>query len=418
MIFFALSVMFVLGGCDDQRLQTVKWIEYEPVYMTQEEFANAVSLDAPRDISDPGKIYYNDGYLYVNEVNKGIHIIDNRDPASPSIVGFVTIPANKDLAVSGDRLYADSNSDLLVFDISNKEDVELITRKENVFSNTATHFPGFPYQPVDPARGIVVDWEPVEMEEVCEGDCYHPRGGIWFAEDNLRAFGVNTAGSGGAAGGVGGSMARFAIAGEYLYAVDDWNLLTFDIATPEPGMVSQKNVGWSIETIFPYADNLFIGSSNAMYIYDISIPDAPAQLSVYTHLTACDPVVVEGDRAYVTLRESERCPRGVNRLEIIDVADRTNPEKLAFYEMISPYGLGIDDGYLFVSEGEHGLKIMDAHDPYNVQQLRHIKGIETYDVIPLGGVLMVTGGSGIVQYDYSDIENLKHLSTIPVTPGD
>mgnify|MGYP005848750663 CR=1 FL=1 len=82
--------------------------------------------------------------------------------------------------------------------------------------------------------------------------------------------------------------------------------------------------------------------------------------------------------------------------------------------MIKPHGLGIDNRKLFVSEGEFGLKIMDAADPLNIKLIDHIKDIKTFDVIPFNGVLMVTGESGINQYDYSDIHNLKHLSTIPV----
>lgn len=81
--------------------------------------------------------------------------------------------------------------------------------------------------------------------------------------------------------------------------------------------------------------------------------------------------------------------------------------------MINPEGLGIDNGDLFISEGEQGLKILDASDPNEVKLLRHIKDIRTYDVIPNNGILIVTGGSGIIQYDYSDINNLEHLSTIP-----
>ncbi len=138
-------------------------------------------------------------------------------------------------------------------------------------------------------------------------------------------------------------------------------------------------------------------------------------MSMYTHFTACDPVVVEGNHAFVTLRATERCPRGVNRLEVIDVEDPYDPKKVAFYEMMNPHGLGIDNGNLFVSEGKHGLKIMDASDPAKIELLRHIKNISTYDVIPYNNVLMVTGESGIMQYDYSDINNMKHLSTIQIS---
>ncbi|MDR8393281.1 hypothetical protein NC796_19155 [Aliifodinibius sp. S!AR15-10] len=412
-IFFLVFV-FSLGlmGCEDKKLQTIKRVEYEPIYMTDQEFKNAVAMETPRELGKPGKIYFYNDYLFVNETNKGVHIIDNSDPSSPSKVGFINIPSNKDIAVKGDRLYADSHSDLLVFNIEDLQNPELIKRIEDVFSFSATMVRGYPYQPVDNSKGIVVDWKKVEVEEICQGDCYYyERGGVLF--DAMNAGSGAVAESGGNSG-VGGSMARFAITGDYLYAVDDINLVTFDISDQEPTKVDRQDLGWAIETIFPHEQNLYIGSESAMYIFDITTPETPKQMSIYTHLTACDPVVVEGNHAFVTLRQGERCPRAVNRLEVIDVQDPYSPQKIAFYEMISPHGLGIDNGNLFVSEGEHGLKVMDASDPRNIKLLRHIKDLKTYDVIPYNNVLMVTGESGIVQYDYSDIENLNHLSTIPV----
>lgn len=406
-----LLIPLFVSSCSDQRMQTVTWTEYEPVYMSHAEFTSAVKMKKAREIREPGKIYFYNDYLFVNEVDKGVHIIDNTDPASPAIVGFINIPANKDIAVKDDRLYADSHSDLLVFDITNMQEAELITRKEDVFEFSAAMHPGFPYQEVDNSQGIVVDWKPVQVETVCEGDCFPVYAQNGFL--NMEASGGLQTGSSDA-GGRGGSMARFAITGDYLYAVDYKNLLSFEITSPEPSLTSEKDVGWAIETIFPYGDHLYIGSASAMYIFDITNPAVPAPMSIYSHLTACDPVVVEGHFAYVTLRTGGGCPRGANRLEVIDVKDPTNPKEVAFYEMINPHGLGIDDGRLFISEGDKGLKIMDAEDPYDIKQLRHIKEIKTFDVIPFNNVLMVTGQSGIVQYDYSDIYNVKHLSTIPV----
>jgi len=421
-IKFLLIVLFLpmfLYSCDDQRMQTVTWIEYEPVYMSLEEFLEAAKLEGARNLQKPGKIYFYDGHLFINEVNQGVHIIDNRDPSAPFFVGFINIPANKDIAVRGNLLYADSHSDLLVFDIQDLNDAKLIARVENVFKFSANMTLGFPHQQVDHSRGIVVDWKPVVVEEVCEGNCSQFRNNGFLLHDNAVRFNTAGTGSSGAgesapASGVGGSMARFAISGNYLYAVDDSNLITFDITMQEPAHINGINVGWAIETIFPYGESLFIGSAAAMYIFDISSPASPVKFSTYWHATACDPVVVEGDIAFVTLRDGELCPRGVNRLEVIDVKDLRKPEPIAFYDMINPHGLGIDNGYLFISEGKHGLKILDASDPKNVKQLRHIKDIQTLDVIPFDDVLMVTGESGIVQYDYSDINDIKHLSTIPV----
>lgn len=420
---FFLAIGASFNSCEDVRVQTIRWIEYEPVYMSETEFINSVALEVAHDLQRPGKIYFYNGYLFVNEVNEGIHIIDNRDPSAPLNIGFINIPANKDIAVKGNRLYADSQKDLLVFDISNLQQPELIKRMEGIFNNSAEIPPGFTTQSIDPSKGILVDWKPVIREEVCETDCGSHPARPWrcvncevimlqsFSSGNSDAsFRTNS-------GGTGGSMARFTITGDHLYTVDHSTLSTFDISGSAV-LVDKISVGWAIETIFPHKDNLFIGSASAMYIFDISNPLSPQQLSIYPHTTACDPVVVEGDFAFVTLRDGDRCPRGVNRLEVIDVKDLTNPKKTAFYDMISPHGLGIDGDVLFVSEGEHGLKIMDAKKPKDIKLLRHIKDLKTYDVIPLDGVLMVTGDDGIVQYDYRDIDDLRRLSTIPVVAND
>jgi hypothetical protein len=411
MILFLLAPLFLLS-CEDQRVQTVTWIEYEPVYMSEADFLSSVSIAPPRDLQVPGKIYFYQGYLFVNERNEGIHIIDNRDPANPVNVGFITIPATKDLAVKGDLLYADSQKDLLVFDISDLQNPELLERIEDVFNTAANIAPGFTTQQIEPSKGLVVDWKKVKREELCNGNCQsNPQWGFLTLEN--ASFDASTSSSE-SGGGVGGSLARFAISGNYLYTVDHTDLITFDIETDDTNQLSQSSVGWAIETIFPYNDNLFIGSERAMYIYELQNPANPQLLSVYWHATACDPIVVEGDYAFVTLRNSERCPMGENRLEVVNVSDLSTPYMVNFYEMKNPHGLGIDDGNLFVSEGEFGLKILDASNPLDIKLLRHIEDIKSYDVIPYNDVLMVTGDEGIIQYDYSDINDLKKLSTIPV----
>jgi len=412
-LILLLILPLILSSCEDSSVQTITWVEFEPVYMSEAEFENAVTLEESHDLVNPGKIYFYNGFLFINEVNKGVHVIDNRDPSAPVNTGFINIPANKDIAIKDDLLYADSGKDLLVFNISNMQQAELIERIDSVFNTAATIAPGFTTQNVDPSKGVVVDWKRVERTEVCEGDCrFHPASGSRFNTLGATADASFAADAGGS--GTGGSMARFAITGEHLYAVDHTNLITFDISSSSVVKQNNQHVGWAIETIFPYRENLFIGSESAMFIFDISNPAFPQELSIYRHSTACDPVVVEGEFAFVTLREGTRCPNGFNRLEVVDVSNLLQPTRVDFHEMIKPHGLGIDDGYLFVSEGEFGLKIMDATDPLNIKLLDHIKDIKTFDVIPHNGVLMVTGESGIIQYDYSDIQDLKHLSTIPV----
>ena len=211
--------------------------------------------------------------------------------------------------------------------------------------------------------------------------------------------------------GVGGSTARFAITGNYLYTVDNKNLNLFNITKPnEPIFVSKIDIGQGIETIFPKGKVLFGGSQFGLYIYDVSTPAAPLLLSNYVHVFSCDPVVADSNYAYVTLRSGRACGRNANQLEIIDIKDLKNPKLVKTYPMVGPKGLAIDGNNLFICD--NGLKIYDAKNVFNLILKKHFI-ISADDVIPLGGLLMVTGQEGINQYSYSK-DTISFLSQLPV----
>jgi hypothetical protein len=213
--------------------------------------------------------------------------------------------------------------------------------------------------------------------------------------------------------GKGGSLARFTIVDDYLYVLSGSDLQLFEIKDPAaPTIWERVSIGWDIETIFPYKDKLFIGGQEGMYIYDNSDPANPFQISRFSHVTSCDPVVVEGDYAYVTLRGGTRCRRGANRLEIIDISDIRNPELVADYPMDGPYGLGIDRGLLFICDGDAGLKWFDVSNPYDIRQTGGIPGITTHDVILHNELAIVVGQKGLYQYDYKDLEHVELISEI------
>lgn len=213
--------------------------------------------------------------------------------------------------------------------------------------------------------------------------------------------------------GTGGSMARFSVVGDYLYVVDSRTLHVYDVNNPlEPVKLSDIELGFGIETIFPYQSKLFIGSMNGMHIYDIADPRSPVYLSTYSHITSCDPVVVQDNLAYVTLRTGNSCPRGWNQLDIIDITDPTAPELVTSYQMENPFGLGIDGNTLFVCEGRFGLKVLNVADPHDIQEVVHIKNLHAFDVIPSNKNLILTGEDGVFQYDYTQPENLKMTSRL------
>src|SRR5512139_3691331 len=67
--------------------------------------------------------------------------------------------------------------------------------------------------------------------------------------------------------GKGGSLARFTISGNYLYLADWSQIKVFDITNASsPVEKSPVNVGFAIETIFPYKDKLFIGAPTGMFV--------------------------------------------------------------------------------------------------------------------------------------------------------
>ncbi|MEO5906569.1 MAG: hypothetical protein ABIQ11_07575, partial [Saprospiraceae bacterium] len=217
---------------------------------------------------------------------------------------------------------------------------------------------------------------------------------------------------------VGGSMARFTIDNEYLYTIDGSEIKVFDVTQTLPVLKNEVFVQWGIETLFPLAGSLFIGSNSGLIIYDITNPEAPVYLSTFAHATACDPVVVSGNTAYVTLRDGTECLGFVNQLDVIDVSNLSSPSLIQSYPMSNPHGLSVLDETLYLCEGASGLKIFDVADNLKITNnlLDHVTGFFAYDVIvlPPGDHVMVVGKDGLYQFDASNRSDVKQLSVISI----
>lgn len=385
--------------------------------MTTQEIRESFDFKAPVEMSHPGKIYLLDNYLFVNEVGKGIHIINNADKRNPINIGFINIPGNYDMAAKGHILYVDSYIDLLALDISNVNDVKLVKRVEGVFDDI------YYYEFLDNvSEAIMVGYERIDTVWYDDPDC----GGVMppffrfdmamggVAED--MAF-VNSSVVPGPGAGIGGSMARFTIAQDILYTVGSYNLNVFDISVlTDPVKGNAIQIGWNIETIFPFKNNLFIGSQNGMYIYDITEPKAPKYLSTFAHVSSCDPVVANEEVAFVTLRSGTECEGFTNQLDVIDIQDLKDPFLIKSYPMQNPHGLGLDGDILFICEGDFGLKVFNASDINEISQnlIKYYKEMNAYDVIPYNNTLILIGMDGLYQYDYTDLEDIRLLSHLPI----
>jgi len=215
--------------------------------------------------------------------------------------------------------------------------------------------------------------------------------------------------------GRGGSTARFTIVKDYLYIVDNQSLKVFRISAPDnPVYTKRVPLNTVVETIFPFQDHLLVGTQTGMFIFSISNPENPARVSVYSHVVSCDPVVADGNYAYVTLRSGTNCNRGVNVLDVLDIKDMRSPQLVKSYPMQSPHGLGVDGNLLFVTEGNFGLKVFDKSNPNDLKLIKTFNDFTAFDVIPEANVLIVTGKQGIYQYSYNAQNELKLLSIIPI----
>jgi hypothetical protein len=234
--------------------------------------------------------------------------------------------------------------------------------------------------------------------------------GIFFFQ-NCQQYGeVSPAGVG-----KGGSLARFTLGDGTLYVVSAFDMNVFDVKTnpATPNKLKTVNLGFGAETIFPYKNMLFIGTTTGMKIFDNQDPTNPKLLSTYTHIFSCDPVVVQGDYAYVTLRSGTNCQRGRNSLDIVNIKNPASPQLVKSIPMQNPHGLAVDGDNLFVCEGTFGFKTFFLSTTTNPEEVENLGEVVSYDVIPNQKRLIITGQNGIFQYDYSNPKKLKKLSFIP-----
>lgn len=188
--------------------------------------------------------------------------------------------------------------------------------------------------------------------------------------------------TGGGTSGQGGSLARFTIAGNYLYVVDDSKLYAYSISQSDrPQLKSNVNIGFAIETIYPYGDKLFIGSQSAMYVYSIADPEVPVLLGAASHVRSCDPVVANDTFAYVTVRSGSNCGGNVNALMVYSLTNIMQPRQLNTVALENPWGLGISGNRLFVCNGSNGLNTYDITNPAKPSLVRKLQTESFYDVI-------------------------------------
>ena len=384
-----------------------------PVIKSKSDFRNSISIEDAQPTNSDGKIYVYENLLFYIAQNSGVHIFNNENPESPQNMAFINLEGVHDISVKNDILYADNFMDLVVFDISNIFNIQLVNIEEDMLNYYATYPDDISYyKDLYPTTEdeFIADFTTVAMEKVeaeNNSNIY-----FWGSNSFLELFDgtalTNTIGTG-------GSYAKFQIYDNALYTIDDYRLYTFNITDYNSiSLVSETWMGsWfggELETTYILKDNLFIGATNGMHIVGLQNTFNPIYMSSFLHATGCDPVVVEENTAYITVRGGNSCGAIGDQVNVIDVSDISNPTEYSTYFLSNPYGLGIKNQILYVCN-DTGINVFNAQNPNDIV-LENTYESNSKDVIPLSTHLITVGENTIHQYNYADNFGLELISII------
>ncbi|PHI21129.1 hypothetical protein CEQ90_03655 [Lewinellaceae bacterium SD302] len=443
-LFSLLLLAIVFSGCIEEKCESeLTYTVYKPVYLEESQFRVNIEAEAARELCRTGAFYVYGDYLFITEQEEGMHIFDNANPENPVAISFLPVGGIVGLAVRNDILYVNNYYDLVTFSLDDPTAPDMLHRTEYAFDTYG----------VFNASGLNnrVVTEYIETDETVTISCSDARWGrgcfvdattnAFFAADcDIRrqsSFGIadaafangsigeSSSNSGASAGGqdqvlgFGGSLARFTFTNNTLYVVNESQLEAFDLSDPaRPQEAGVVQLNWGVETIFPAGDELYIGTTTGMHIMDASDPLNPELLSTMEHVRSCDPVVVSGDRAYVTLRGGTNCGGFTNQLEVVDITDKRNPERVQIVQMNGPVGLSVGNDKLFVCEPGRGMSIFELDEEgMPMESVTLVEELDdARDVIGLHADrhLITIGELGAEQVRYSDTNEITYLSSLEI----
>jgi hypothetical protein len=158
---------------------------------------------------------------------------------------------------------------------------------------------------------------------------------------------------------------------------------------------------------------LFVGSSTGMFIYSIANPSIPVKLGEARHVRSCDPVVVNGTTAYVTLRGGSPCGPATDGLYVYDISNLLSPVQKSLLPLSYANGLGVKDSVVFICRATDGLSLVNVKQQSSPKIMYTIRDGENYvDVIPYDNLLICYVKKGLLVYDISNLNQIVKVSTI------
>ena len=406
--------LFFTSCTDDTGIVQVTYQEATAIYGDMDDIRSEALIEPAREIINPGKIFIGEDMILIGEEGEGVHVINNTDRGNPVNESFLNVPGNREFFVSDNFLYAESFYDMIKIDLSNPSLPSIVARAENAIQeefvdNNGQTLIGFSY--------IEKTIELTEQDEFYEEIIGDQLVYLDFGKNIIPNSAIPTSFAGNSSS-QSGTVNRITKNGDYVYVISNNNMIMLnDNASDFSTSGKYSNIKTDMETIFPYNNNLFIGSRSSMTIYSLQNPSQPTELYDFDHATSCDPVLPYNNVAYITLRTADfsECPGNINALVVLDINNLSSPIEVDEIAMNSPYGMTVINNRLFVGEGTNGLKIFDVSNEKSPTLENHYKDIEAYDIIadPTNNdIIFIAGPDGLDQFEQNAAEQLELKSTI------
>ena len=133
---------------------------YEPILMSRADMEASVALGEARPIESPGKMWLYNNLIFLIEQYKGIHIIDNSNPAASKTIAFIQIDGCTEITMKGDILYANNAVDMIGIKSTDFTSIDIITRHRNMLPAISSPEPWgdwYFYEKL-PENTVIVRW--------------------------------------------------------------------------------------------------------------------------------------------------------------------------------------------------------------------------------------------------------------------
>ncbi len=339
------------------------------------------------------------GMLHVVD-EAGLRIFDITDPLQPLLLGELSIPGARCLALRGDIAYVGcEDADFRTVDIGDPADPSILSELTIPMPATDIEIAGdFAYVTVGdsglqildivvpevPAIHTIVDTPRHAHDLVIRGDY------AYIADQNhLVVIDITDLPTEPLAprDRPGPSLISVAVTGDHAYLLDTtFGLQIYDISDPlEPQWIGDLP-GAGEGKMEVVGDRLYAGIFPGLRIYDVSTPAAPVRIGQVNAGGSSDGLLVDGDHVYQAIR----APGAVN---VMDISNLDSPPELGSIDLSGwPYGISMSPPYAYLASRFYGLQVVDTSEPGAMVDLGYVSEVESARQTIVEGPLAYVAG--------------------------